>query len=898
LVCALVVLCLVVPNAAGAELGTVSGTVREASGAAVVRAQVALLDAQLVAVRTAETDEEGRFTLDDVPVGRYVLSVMAGERGLHQQLLAVGEAATIGVEITLSPDSFQDRVVVTATPGIVQDQDSLSQAVNLIDAEEIALRAKTATAQIGAEEPGLFVQQTSPTIGGIFVRGFTGNKVNVFVDGVRFSTAAMRGGINSFMNLLDPTYMSGVEVLRGPSSSQYGSDAIGGSLQFLTRSPELSDEPRVGGEVGVQAGTAAESGGLSLTGSYADKTFGVVATVAGRTVNDLRPGEGIDSHNAVTRYLGLPSSVVIDGELPDTSYQQYGGALKFEWQPSPNGRMVGAYLRSNQDDGQRYDQLLGGDGNLVADLRDFVADFAYLKYEHSLSGWFDAYSVGYSYNAQEEERVNQGGSGNPAASINHEPEETTAHGLQASFAKFADRHTFSFGVDATEEEVRGNSFGVNPTTGAVTLRRGRVPNGASYRQGGIYVQDTYAVMPSKLTLNGSLRWAGARYRARASDSPLVNGLPLWPNDELDVSAVTFRTGAVYTLADGMFASANISTGFRAPHITDLGTLGLTGSGFEVAAPDVTGLGAEVGSTADANAVSTGDPVLQVDSETSITYEAAFRLDRDKYKTTVTAFLNNVDDNITKQTLILPQGAVGLTLGGETITSQSASGAVFVAASPNPVLVRANFDDAQVYGLELDFATHLTPRLRFSTVGTYLHAEDRKTGLPPNIEGGTPPPEAYFFLRWWTASRKLWVEPYLRLVADQDRLSSLDLADRRTGAGRSASSIAGFFNNGARARGLIGDGADGTAGTADDVLLATGETLAEVQLRVLGPSLAASPLYSEVPGYTTFGVRSGLSFGKSELLFDFENLTDENYRGPSWGVDAPGRGFYVSYRIRG
>ena len=92
--------------------------------------------------------------------------------------------------------------------------------------------------------------------------------------------------------------------------------------------------------------------------------------------------------------------------------------------------------------------------------------------------------------------------------------------------------------------------------------------------------------------------------------------------------------------------------------------------------------------------------------------------------------------------------------------------------------------------------------------------------------------------------------------------------------------------------MIGPGADTLPGTPDDVLLATGETLPEVQARVLGPTLASSSLYTTVPSYTTFGARGGYRFGDSELLVDLENLGDENYRGPSWGMDAPGRGIYV------
>jgi hemoglobin/transferrin/lactoferrin receptor protein len=143
-----------------------------------------------------------------------------------------------------------------------------------------------------------------------------------------------------------------------------------------------------------------------------------------------------------------------------------------------------------------------------------------------------------------------------------------------------------------------------------------------------------------------------------------------------------------------------------------------------------------------------------------------------------------------------------------------------------------------------------------------------------------------------------VEPYLHAAARQGRLSSLDLDDRRTGGGRSRSSIASFFNNGARARGLVGNGPDGVAGNADDVLLATGETLARVQDRVLGPGVASAPLFPELPGYAVFGVRGALRLGdRHELLVDVENIGDVNYRGISWGMDAPGRGVYVRYTAR-
>jgi hemoglobin/transferrin/lactoferrin receptor protein len=118
------------------------------------------------------------------------------------------------------------------------------------------------------------------------------------------------------------------------------------------------------------------------------------------------------------------------------------------------------------------------------------------------------------------------------------------------------------------------------------------------------------------------------------------------------------------------------------------------------------------------------------------------------------------------------------------------------------------------------------------------------------------------------------------------LSSLALADRRIGATRSRANIATFFNNGAAARGWVANGR----------LLATGESLAEVQQRVLGPANSA-PLFSRIPGYAVVGLRGGWTLrARHQFLVDLSNLTDRNWRGIGWGVDAPGFGVSLRYRV--
>lgn len=893
---------LLLASVAGARplADAITGVVRDGTGGVVVGADVSLLTAEQAIVGATRTDTSGRFTFADVRPGRYLLIVLAP--GFAEARLAVGpgDGGAEGVAVTISPEGLRTEVSVTATRGVVQDANVSAQAVTVIDRSEIGARAKEVVAQAVAEESGIHLLRTSPTMAGIYVRGLTGNKVTVFVDGVRYSTASARGGVSTFLDMVEPTGLQAVEVLRGPNSAQYGSDAIGGSVQFLTEVPSFADGVGGGwdGLFSASGGTADWNGGTNASAGYRGGHFGFYGHVAARRINDLRPGGGIDSHAAVTRFLGLPSDRLMPAHLPDTGFTQYGGQVRFHWAPTANQQVMVYYNRSQQDLGKRYDQLLGGDGNLIADLRNLMLDFFYVKYQRIGLGWFDQLTATYSYNSQREERVNQGGNGNPTASITHEYERTNVNGFQAQLTRrIGSRQNLLVGGEFYPERIHAPSYSYNPVSGVSAVRRGRVPDNASYRSGGAYVQDVIEAVPGRLQLVLNARYSGASYQSLAADSPLVNGQRLWPDDSLTTSNATFRAGVVATPAvEGLSFTGSVGSGFRAPHVTDLGTVGLTGSGFQVSASGVAGMNATVGSTASTSAVSTGQPVEQVKPETSLSYEAGVHFRTKKVSTDFYAFVNNVYDNIAYQALILPQGAVGLTLGDQAIASQTAGGVVYVGASSSPVLVRTNFGDARIYGVEHTLDWTVARGWSLHTAFTYMHAADTSTGAPPNIEGGTPAPDGYVKLRYLAPAGRWWAESYVHLAATQDRLSTLDLEDRRTGATRTRSNIRNFFYNGAAARGWVGPGADGVAGNADDILITTGETLAEVQSRVLG-TLSSAPLYTNVPGYVTVGFRGGVRIGtRHELTVDFENVGDVNYRGIAWGIDAPGRNLSVAWRM--
>ena len=883
--------------AAAADL---RGTVKDAGRGALSGVRITLLSPQRAVVATATTDKSGAFTIRGLADGQYVLSVEHPSFAAKHVSVNLSGSETASVDVVLELVSLAEDVTVTAAPGRVEDTARLTQPVNLISEDEVLFRAKTVVAQVVDGETGLNLQRTSPGMAGIFVRGLTGNKVNIFVDGVRYSNGAQRGGVNTFLDLIDPMTLDSVEVLRGTSSAQHGSDALGGSIQFLTHVPTIGStgSKRIAGAVTVGGETAHAGGVGNLALGYSAPTFGLYGSIAGRKAGDYRPGGGTDSHAATLRFLGLETDRFIGEDMPDTGFGQFGSQVRANWAPTSNMLFVANYLSSRQDGANRWDQVLGGDGNLIAELNDLQLDLFYARLESLDAGWFDRASATYSFNTQREERVNQGGNGNPTAAIVHQPERTTVNGLQFNASKeFSARYSLLVGGDAYFESSSSDSFDVNPVNGAITVSRPRVPSGATYHQGGVFGQTTIAVVPDQLTLTGAARFGFNRYRAHQSDAPIVGGRPLWSDDSLDTTNVTFRLGAAYTPIASLTLSAAVSAGYRAPHMTDLGTLGLTGSGFEVSAPDVAGMNATIGSTADATAVSTGAPVQQVVAEENVNFDVGVNYRTSRIRAQFGGFVNNIEGSLEKFALILPPGAVGQTLGTERITSQGPTGVVFVALSTAPVLARVNHGDAKVWGVEWAGEITARPDVTIGSTYTYLHAASKETGLPPNIEGGTPAPGGTVWVRYMQRGGPWWVEPYLNFAGEQSRLSTLDLGDRRTGGVRTRASIQNFFRRGATVRGWVTAGPDGVFGNADDLLTATNETLTQVQDRVLGIGVNSSQLVSAIPGYAVFGIRFGVRFGPHTVLVDAENLGDENYRGISWGMDAPGRGISVRYRLQ-
>jgi outer membrane receptor protein involved in Fe transport len=699
--------------------------------------------------------------------------------------------------------------------------------------------------------------------------------------------------------LIEPMFVDRVEIVRGPGSAQYGSDAMGGTINVVTR-PVLVSAPAfcaapVHGSLATAFASADLSAGAGAQLAAGGKRWGTSFGLTWRRMQDLRPGGGLDSHSVVTRLLGLPSTV-LGRRLQDTAYTQAGASARTFLRPTSDQVITATYLHGTQRGARRYDQLNGGIGNLISDFDPQTLAFGTLRYEKLATGLFDALSATVSYNGQRDGRRSQSVNNSKAglrSTISDEANQTRVLGGQLlGTATPGGRHRVSFGADLYAERVSSQRWdhAFDTATGdftKTTQSRARFPDGATYRTTAVFAQDSVDLWRGRLLLSLGGRYSGFRYSQTSEGNPLsAAGNPLVPRFATSFSDTTYDAGLVVNASETVALTARAARGFRAPNVNDFGAIGVSGLGFEISPDEGARLGARaarIGAETGASAA-----VRQLGPEVLWSYEAGLRVYRPRVSAAAAAFVTEVSHFIERRTVLLASGAVGSLIGGQPVVRQDASGAVYTSLSSNPVFVRANAGRVRTVGFDASLRVKATSSLTLSSNIAAVRATDLETDQPPAIENGVPPPTGWAGLRWDPANRPWWVEGYALFAWPQRRLSGNDLQQARIGAIRTRQEIVDFFNNGAVARGLVQNG----------VLVATGETAAQVVARVLGADPSARvPLFTTHAGYVTLNLRGGWRVSpRSSIVVIAENLLDRNYRTMGSGIDGPGFNLQVRHSL--
>ncbi len=843
---------------------TLSGRVEDSLGGGIPGATITVeCDDQVL---EGMTDEEGQFAMLGLPPLQCLVAVDMEHFARVNVDVDLTENSVFDAKLTLSLAGLEAEVVVTPALGTAEQSFSVPEAVAVTTRAEIKSRPHQILPQVLREETGVLVQQTTTAQGSPFIRGFSAQRIVYLLDGVRFNTSTFRAGATQYLGWINPALVERLEVVRGPSSVQYGSDSIGGTINVLSMEPTLSSVGRrVTGVVEGVFGSADLSGNSNATVLVQDDTWAVRLGGGGRRVGELRTGRGRDSHAAVTRFLGLPSKTLYN-KLPDTDFSQIGAHLAATFDAGDDASLNVFFLHEEQFGVSRHDRRRGGDGRYRSEFEPQQLDFGYIRYQKGQMGWLDGWSASLSLNRQQDGRLEQS---HPKSTIERQEGRVLAVGYQVRGARvIANRHALTFGGELYDEYIAAARTFQDPVTDLLTTVRPRIPDGTRYTSSGLFLQTASEIVPGRLTLRAGIRHGYFLFRTRSVPKFNVR------SQRIPVNALTFHSGTVLGLTDAMNVTFVVSRGFRAANAFDLGSIGISGNGFEITPEMANNLGGLIGDSDGADARSTGLPIADLRPESAINIEASIKLRTPRFSGSLNVFNLELRDVLQRRTAIFPSPIVGTTVAGFTVIRQDAAGRAFIKDDPRPIVTRANGDRARVIGTEADAQMQVAPGWLaagyFSLVnGRELHDSHYLRRMPPPFGG--------LRIRWEPVEQSYWIEITSSLAFAQTRLSPGDVTDARIGGWRTRASIAEFFTGGATNLGLVQNGR----------LTATGETLEEVQARVLGGT-EGIPLFVKTPGFLTFGARAAWQVHPQlALTIIVENLTDRNYRWHGSGVDAPG-----------
>lgn len=469
-----------------------------------------------------------------------------------------------------------DNVVVSATRQLQATKD-IPAKITRIGLNEIRLQNPQTAADLLAASGEVLIQKSQQGGGSPMIRGFATNRLLYTIDGVRMNTAIFRSGNLQNVISLDPFATENVEVLFGPASVIYGSDAIGGVMSFQTLHPQFSfsSENLITGKAITRYSSANNEKTAHFDINLGGKKWAAVTSFTTHNFDHLRMGShGPDEylrHFYVERHNN--SDVVVANPDPlvqrPTGYSQVNMMQKFGFQPSENWNFTYGFHYSETSDYDRYDRHIRyrDDGS----PRYGTWKYGPQKWQmnqltiHNLAVnrlYSDA-TLRIAHQYFEESRISR--------DLNDEWRETRtekvdAFSLNLDFTKKAGRrHNLYYGVETVVNQVDSkgeleNIFDHNSMPGPP-----RYPQ-ATWASYAAYLMSQFN-MSEQLTLQ-----AGVRYNSFALDATFDTSFYPFPYTDAEIKnqAITGSIGFVFKPGSNWIIHANASTGFRAPNVDDAG----------------------------------------------------------------------------------------------------------------------------------------------------------------------------------------------------------------------------------------------------------------------------------------------------------------------------------------
>lgn len=753
------------------DRGALMGSVTDERGTPIAEASVLVRRVATGSTRTALTAADGTFTVGELRYGTY--QVRIAREGFSD---AVVEARLTAPSLTLepvrlAPGTIREIVTVTASRA-VRDTMATPEAVSVVTEQQLQERLPGTAADILRDLPGTYTQsqsfQTRPII-----RGLEGNRVLVLVDGERLNhgrtpTSHVGNGVET--GLVDVGTLEAIEVIRGAGSVLYGTEALGGTINFITRPPATVDSGvRVSGVFDPFFTSNGPGGRYGGSVSLATRRFTARVRQSFENFSDYTAGSPVEVGYASAVPQFNPVTRLVTGSTYRTNATRAEGRFFFTEQ---------TFLRSSYERLQAapYQPPLQGTFNFLSSNRDKVnvgivsRDLSPVIASIQVSGY-------YQWQSRRDQVVVRA---LPVLfQVTDRQINPTTGGFDGQIILTPFRnHVVTAGVsfyrDYSADDriiLRGTlptpPGGLTPIQAQTlaarirtdddflqTLRNSQprrdVPN-ATFQDLAFFVQDEFT--PSRyVRLVGGLRVD--RYRSRALDTPSYDIFNFVPPGTAGINgleslrhanvAVTGSGGIVVSPIPAVSLVARLARSYREPNIFDRYNAGAS----HTISPTT-------------RSVTIPNPDLR--PETGINLDLGAKVRFTRFSGSFTYFRNNYDNFIS---------SFGAPVPGLPPTPNPIPG-----GSPLAVLQRQNLGRIRMQGVEAEFEApfRLPDALRASFLTllgnlSVTRGDDLLANQPVDpFNFPVVPVKAVLGARWNSATNRYWMEYRSRIVTTQRRL---------------------------------------------------------------------------------------------------------------------------------
>ena len=614
--------------------------------------------------------------------------------------------------------STLDPTVVTATR-TAKRVSAVPNTVRVINSNSLREKMPRSLPEAFEDVPGVMVQKTAHSQGSPFIRGFTAFRNLLMIDGIRLNNSAFREGPNQYWATIDMLSARQVELVKGQGSMLYGSDAIGGTVNLLTKSADIFEH---------ENGKEFSSGRVLYRGASGEQSH------TGRIEGQLGIGGQTGLHIGYTaREMGNIRAAGL-GQLPKTGFAEQAFDIKFEHYFNPDRKITLAYNQFNQDDAWRTHKTIFSrtwqgttPGKEQQRILDQGRKLAYIQFEAtSMEGLVNDLQASLSWHqhSEQRDRIRAGG----RRDIQGFELDSLGSWIQLTSDTRIGELTYGLSYYRDNADTFRKNYAPDGTFMNNAIQ-GPFGDDSVYDLFGVYLQDTILLNDHlELTTGGRLTRAAADI-GKVADP--VSGEPISIEDSWDDFSASARL-AWDVSGKGLFNFyGGISEAFRAPNFSDLSRL----------------------DSARSNEIETPSPGLNPEHFTS--YEIGSRINRDRLNTGISLFFTDIKDIISR------------TPTGQIIDGESE-------------VIKRNGASGYVYGVELDGRYQITDQL--SAFGHFAWNDGKADTFPTSSSISSEeyvsrllPASGQLGFRL-DATDRFWIELSGYAAARQDRLNTRDRSD--------------------------------------------------------------------------------------------------------------------------